>query len=229
MHVLAIAAVVAIALVTPGLLVVNGLRVVAHDWIVRFEYGRDGFPADRGGLTRDERTALALTGLDSIRPGGDGVELLRRASLPDGSPAFNEREVAHMDDVRTVFGRALRAQLVVLVLLLVASVLLRRTALRAVVPLGLLAGALTTLAVALLAIPVILLGFDGFFTRFHGVFFEGDTWRFPSTDTLIRLYPERFWEDVAQLVAGLTLLQAVMLVPSAWLWQRTVRRRKAST
>lgn len=227
MRVLAIVAVVAIALVTPGILVVNGLRVVARDWIVRFEYGRDGFPADRGGLTRDQRTALALTGLDAIRPGGDGVALLRRASLPDGSPAFNEREVAHMDDVRAVFGRALRAQLVVLAALLAGSVLLRRTMLRAVVPLGLLAGALTTLAVALLAIPVILLGFDGFFTRFHGVFFEGDTWRFPSTDTLIRLYPERFWEDVAQLVAGLTLLQAILLVPVAWLWRRRVRRGEA--
>ena len=52
--------------------------------------------------------------------------------------------------------------------------------LRTVVPLGLLAGALATLAVALLAVPLILLGFDGFFVRFHEVFFSGDTWRFTT-------------------------------------------------
>ena len=39
-----------------------------------------------------------------------------------------------------------------------------------------------------------LLGFDRFFDDFHGVFFEGDSWRFARGDTLLRIYPERFWE-----------------------------------
>ena len=47
-----------------------------------------------------------------------------------------------------------------------------------------------TLGIAALAVPVILLGFDGFFLRFHEVFFSGDTWRFSDTDTLLRIYPE---------------------------------------
>lgn len=200
---------------------VNGLRIVAHDWIVRFEYGRDGFPADRYGLTTEQRTALALVGLESITPGGEGVPLLERAELPGGAPAFTVREIEHMADVRSVFAGALRAQLVAALLIAVVAVALARTSLRHVVPLGLLVGALLTLAVAVLAIPVILLGFDGFFTRFHEVFFEPGTWRFPSTDTLIRLYPERFWEDVSQIVAALTLAQAVLLVPlAAWWWRR---------
>ena len=57
--------------------------------------------------------------------------------------------------------------------------------------------------------PVILLGFDSFFTRFHEMFFEGDSWRFSDTDTLIRVYPERFWVDVSQIAAALTVAQAV--------------------
>lgn len=210
-----------VTVVTPALLVVNGLRLVAHDWIVRFEYGRDGFPDDPYGLTREERTALALTGLDSISPGSEGVILLERARLPDGSAAFTEREIEHMADVRGVFGAALRLQLVAAVALALVALALSRTPLRHAVPLGLMLGALVTLAVALLAIPVILLGFDGFFARFHEIFFEPGTWRFPSSDTLIRLYPERFWEDVSQLVAGLTVLQALVLAPlAAWWWRR---------
>ncbi len=95
------------------------------------------------------------------------------------------------------------------------------------VPRGLLAGALATLGVAVLAVPFILLGFDRFFTRFHEMFFEGDSWRFSDTDTLIRLYPERLWEDVSQLAAAITVAQAVLLAGVAWWWLRRTRGRTA--
>ncbi len=92
---------------------------------------------------------------------------------------------------------------------------------------ALLAGALATLVVAVLLVPVILLGFDGFFTRFHEMFFEGDSWRFSSTDTLIRIYPERFWEDVSRLAATITVVQAIVLAPLAWWWLRSAKRSAA--
>ncbi len=150
--------------------------------------------------------------------------LLERARLPNGSPAFGARELAHMRDVRTLFGHALRGQLIAVIVICVLGLALARTRLRTVVPLGLLVGALGTLAVAVLAVPVILLGFDGFFVRFHEVFFSGDTWRFNNADTLIRLYPDRFWQDVSQLAAAATVLQALVLAPVAWWWHRAARR-----
>jgi len=218
---------VLIALVVPPTLVVNALRVLATDTFVRFEYDREGFPSDRYGLTDGERESLALTGLESIRPGSEGIVLLERSTLPDGSPAFDSRELTHMEDVRTLYGAALRAQLVTLLALVVLTLALARTRLRDVAPRGLLAGALATLGIAVLAVPFILLGFDRFFTRFHEMFFEGDSWRFSNTDTLIRLYPERFWEDVSQLAAAITLAQAVLLAGLAWWWLRRTRRRAA--
>jgi integral membrane protein (TIGR01906 family) len=216
--------VVVIAVVVPPILIANALRVLSTDTFVRYELGRDGFPPDRYGLTDEEREALALLGLRSIEPGSDGIVLLERATLADGSPAFDSRELSHMQDVRILFGALLRGTLVAMVVIAVLALALARTPLRSVVPGGLLAGALATLAVAVLAVPVILLGFDGFFTRFHEVFFAGDSWRFSSTDTLIRIYPERLWEDVSQLAAGLTVLQALVLAPLAWWWRRAVRR-----
>ena len=224
-RVVAIVLVVSIAVVVPPILVVNALRALATDTYVEYELGRDGFPSDRYGMTDSEREALALVGLRSIQPGSDGIAVLERATLPDGSPAFDQRELGHMEDVRTLFGAALRAQLVALLAIAVLALALAWTRLRSVVPRGLLAGALATLAVAVLAVPVILLGFEGFFTRFHEVFFEGDSWRFSNTDTLIRLYPERFWEDVSQLAAVMTVGQALVLAPLAWLWLRAVKRR----
>lgn len=213
-----------IAVLVPPTLIANALAVLATDTFVRYELGRDGFPPDRYGLTSDEREELAVLGLRSIEPGSDGIVLLERARLPDGSPAFDERELDHMEDVRTLFVPILRGRLVVILSVAILALALLPTRLRAVAPRGLLAGALATLALAVLLVPAILLGFDGFFTRFHEVFFEGESWRFSSTDTLIRLYPERFWEDVSQLAAVLTVAQALLLAALAWWWLRSARR-----
>ena len=215
---------VLIAVVVPPMLVVNGFRLLATETFVRWELGRDGFPQDRYGLTHDQREALALTGLESISPGSAGIVLLERARLPDESQAFDQRELSHMRDVRTLFGFALRGQLVAALLIVALALGLARTRLRAVVPRGLLGGALLTIAIAVLAVPLILLGFEGFFTRFHEVFFSGDSWRFSNTDTLIRLYPDLFWQDVSRLTAAIAVGQALVLAPLAWWWARTARR-----
>ena len=226
-RVASVALVVVIAVVVPPTLIANAMRVLATDTFVRYELGRDGFPPDRYGLTDEQRETLAILGLRSIEAGSEGIPLLERATLPDGSPAFDERELSHMADVRALFVPIQRGGLVVVLAIAVLAVALARTRLRTVVPRGLLAGALATLVVAVLLVPVILLGFDGFFTRFHEMFFEGNSWRFSSTDTLIRIYPERFWEDVSRLAATITVVQAIVLAPLAWWWLRSAKRSAA--
>jgi len=218
---------VLVALAVPAILVLTGFRVLATDAFVEWELARDGFPRDPYGLDTAQRTALAKLGLRSIEPGSEGIVLLERATLPDGSPAFGERELTHMRDVRSLFGAALRAQLVAALAIAVLALLLVRTRLRAAVPAGLLAGSLATLAIAVLAVPVILLGFDGFFVRFHEIFFSGDSWQFANSDTLIRIYPEQFWVDVSRITAGLAVTQAILLAALSWWWLRTARRSGA--
>jgi integral membrane protein (TIGR01906 family) len=219
---------VLIAVAVPAILVVNGFRVLATDTFVEWELGRDGFPPDLYGFTTGQRTALAKLGLRSIQPGSEGIVLLERARLSNGTPAFEERELSHMRDVRSLFGAALRAQLVALIATAVLGLALWRTRLRSAVPAGLLGGALVTLGIAVLAVPVILLGFDEFFTRFHEIFFSGDSWRFSSADTLIRIYPEQFWVDVSRIAAGLAVAQAMILGGLSWWWLRSARRRDAA-
>ena len=226
MRVAVVALTAVIALCVPGILVVNGFRVLATDAFVEWELGRDGFPADPYGLETAQRTALAKTGLESIRPGSEGIALLERATLPDGSPAFGNRELTHMRDVRTLFGAALRLQLIAVVAIAVLALALARTRHRVAVPVGLLAGAAATLVVALLVVPMILLGFDGFFTGFHEVFFSGDSWQFADSDTLIRIYPEQFWIDVSRFTAAMAVVQALVLAPLSWWWLRTAGRKR---
>jgi integral membrane protein (TIGR01906 family) len=213
-----------IALTVTPIFIVNAFRVLATDTFVRHEVARGGFPPDRYGLTTAERRHLALTGLHSIVPDSDGVVLLERATLPDGSTAFDSREIRHMRDVRSRLGVAYTAQLVALIMIAVLAIVLHRSRRwRFVVPWGLLVGSILTLMIASLAVPVILLGFDGFFLRFHEVFFNGDTWRFSNTDTLLRIYPEAFWQDVAKLAAAIVVGQAVVVGLAAGWWARRIR------
>ena len=55
----------------------------------------------------------------------------------------------------------------------------------------------------------VLVVFDWLFVVFHRIFFSGDTWLFLYSDTLIRLFPERFWSDTFLMVGGLTALMAL--------------------
>jgi integral membrane protein (TIGR01906 family) len=222
---IAIIAALSVALVIPGALVVNGLRLLANDWYVHAEYARPGFPDDRYGLTKEERTDLALIGLRSIQPHhSDGMQRLREARLPDGSAAFTEREVVHMQDVRRLVGALYWYHLGALALILAVALVFRRsTAARGLFSRALLAGGLLTLGGALLLVVLMLAAFDWFFTSFHTVFFEGETWRFPTTDTLIRIYPEAFWSDFSIVLGVLTVVQAVALAGGSWWWLRRSR------
>jgi integral membrane protein (TIGR01906 family) len=215
--------VVAISLAVVVIVVINGFRLVATTPFVRAEYRLRALPPDVG-LSLADRRSLALVGLESIRPRSRGGELLERTTLPDGASAFNERELAHMHDVRVVFRRALRLQTLLAALLAVAAIGLRRTRYRTLVPAGLLLGGLATLVGALALVPFVLLGFDGVFVRFHELFFDGDSWRFAADDTLLRIYPERFWEDTSVVIAALVVVQALVAAIAGRYWLRRVSR-----
>jgi integral membrane protein (TIGR01906 family) len=217
---------VVVAVSVPLLLATTALRIVANDWIVSFEYDHAGVPADRYGLTRAERGELALLGLDAILPGGRGIELLEEARLPDGEAAFGPRELEHMQDVRDAVGIAFTVQLVTLLLVVVPLVALAwRPGTRRAAPRGIQIGSAATLAVAAAVGLLMLVAWDGFFVGFHEMFFEGDSWRFSRTDTLLRLYPDEFWVGVASWIAGLTVALAVVLLVATTLLLRRERRR----
>jgi integral membrane protein (TIGR01906 family) len=59
-----------------------------------------------------------------------------------------------------------------------------------------------------------------FFTAFHRVFFEGNTWIFPRSDTLIRLFPNRFWVDIGATIVGLLVIDALALGVASYAWRR---------
>jgi integral membrane protein (TIGR01906 family) len=222
MRILALATGIVVTLAVPVVLAVTGIRAVTHDGYVQALYDHGGIPSDRYGLNEAQRTRLAEIGLRSILPPTpNGIDSLREARLPDGAPAFDARELRHMADVRTLVSRAYRLQLLLLVAIGALALLLGVPAsTRAVVPRALARGALLTVAIALGVAIVSITRYDVFETTFHGLFFDSGSWRFDETETLRRLYPDRFWLDTAVTVGGLAVIQALVLIPLARLWAR---------
>jgi len=199
--VLRVAAVVVAALL-PLFFVANAMRVLLSETYVRAATPR----LDGGNLGDEQRTELAVLGLRAVDPlRGSQVEILRAARLEDGSRAFTPREVRHMRDVRAWIWRLQVFEIVVAATLAWLALRARPTFVRVLVR-----GAVATAAIAMLAVLAMLLSFDVVLLGFHKLLFEGESWHFRDSDTLIRVYPEQFWSWTGLAIGLLVLAQAAI-------------------
>ncbi len=202
---------VLIVIATPIVVVLVPIRLAMQPWVVPFLYSQPGFPPEVYGMSDEERLRLGLIGMDSVI-GMRGVEVLREARLSDGSPAFNEREIRHMQDVRDLIGWLFPLHTIISMLAGIAVIALAaRRATWRMVGGALIAGVVAT-GVGVVGLGILaVVGWDIFFTVFHRIFFEGDTWLFLATDTLIRLYPEMFWFTITLMIGGAILVECIAL------------------
>jgi integral membrane protein (TIGR01906 family) len=209
-----------ITALVPVLLVLGGVRLLLTESYLRLEYGKPDFPADAYGFTTEDRLRYAPFALRYLL-NGEGSAYLADLRLPDGAPLFTAREVKHMDDVKTVVQAAMIALTVGAALFVVLSALLWRTeAGRAALRGGLLSGAVLMLAALGGLVVYVLLDWDHFFDSFHNLFFAEGTWRFAYSDSLLRLFPIRFWQDAALTLGGLCAAAALLILAVAWRWTR---------
>ena len=164
------------------------------------------------GFTTDQLRTATDSILADLVLGGDFIVQI------DGRPVLNEREQAHMADVRTVFrGLWVLAIVSVIVLIAVSRRRERSATWRAVRggALGLAVGVVILGAVALVA-------FDQLFEAFHEVFFPPGSFLFdPRTDRLVQLFPFQFWQETA-IVVGIVIIAIALSV--AWVaGKRAVR------
>lgn len=213
----------------PLVLIGNTLWVLANPWLVTLTYSVPGFPDDDRGLSDPERNNLAVTGIRSIRPGSDGLELLRDARLPSGKRAFVDREIVHMGDVRGLIAGILTAWAVALVLGVTSALCLRRLGPPGSVGRAFVAGAVLTGGATGVAATLMLIDFEFFFDGFHAVFFESDSWQFSSSYLLRQLYPDFFWGVAGGTMATLVVLQAAALIAGIRRWERQGRQLGEAT
>lgn len=209
-----------IILAVPVLLTLISVRVVMTPLFLEFEYNRPGFPLDLYGFTTEDRLAYAPYAVEYLLNGAD-ISYLGDLTFPNGQPLYNARELKHMEDVKVVTRAAYQMLFVVGILTIIASgVLLMSSTTRKYLRQAVFGGSVLTLGLIATIIIAAVIAWDFFFTTFHQIFFESGTWRFAYSDTLIRLFPERFWFDASITIGVLTTVGALTILFITWRWKR---------
>jgi integral membrane protein (TIGR01906 family) len=221
-----------IPLAIPFFLGFTNIGLLISPAFLRWEYNKANFPADRYGLTREQRIELATVAVEFLasyeRP-DEAIRMLEAQTL-DGEPFYNQRELDHMVDtkVRTDILRVVSwvtgAVVVGGTVLLAWRKKTRRTGWQ-----GLLNGAALTVVILGAISAYILIGWDSFFTRFHELLFPAGTWTFGYDEGLIRLFPEKFWFDVGILLGVGTLVEALVVGAVAFVLGRRQIRAEGQT
>jgi integral membrane protein (TIGR01906 family) len=199
-----------VTLMLPFILLLTSMRLLLTPIYVDVEYSLPGFPEDPYGMTFPERRTNAKIALDSIL-GGEGISLLAAQRFEDGVPMYNERELSHMQDVRDLTQIVLKVWILLLIALGLIGLLAGARNLGAQFHSWLVRGAKLTIGLIVTILLFVALSFNALFTGFHRIFFQGDTWLFLYSDTLIRLFPLRFWQDVFIALGVMTLLGAGLI------------------
>jgi integral membrane protein (TIGR01906 family) len=199
------------ALLTPLVLLGLAIRILLTPAFLQVEYHMPGFPADEYGFTIEDRLHWAPYAVDYLVNRED-IDYLGNLRFADGSPLYNERELSHMEDVKHVTRGALNAFYAALGLLILLGLWAWLGKWGPAYRQGLRRGGWWMVAFAGALAVIVLIGvflipdlFWALFTGFHSLFFEGDSWLFLYSDTLIRLFPMRFWQDTFLFAAAIAL------------------------
>jgi integral membrane protein (TIGR01906 family) len=204
----------------PIFLILLGIRLVLNPAYPYLAYntpalvttplGLEGFPEDIYGFTAQERIKWATVAIDYLLNDA-GIEFLGDLKFDDGSPLYNDRELGHMLDVKIVVQQVLRVFYLAAAALSLLGVWAWFGKWWTKYLSGMSRGgwltAMLIFGFALLA----SISFWQFFTAFHQIFFEGDSWLFNYSDTLIRLFPIKFWQDVCIYIFGFALVSGVLI------------------
>ena len=203
----------------PVVLVLTSVRLLLTRGFIRLEYGLPGFPEDRYGFTQTDRLQQAPIALDYLLNDA-GIDFLGDLTFADGSPVYNQRELGHMVDVKMVVRGALRIWWIGGLLALGLGLLIWRYAGASALAVSLQGGSKVTLWLMLAIFLGLVLAFSVLFVGFHQVFFDPNTWTFLFSDTLIRLFPERFW----QVAFGAVTLGTGAMAGALWAVARRMLR-----
>lgn len=212
----------------PALLLTTSIGfAVNSQWL--YEYGFDKYNVGQATGLADSELENAASGLiDYFNSNKDSIEI---TVIKDGQSftLFNQREVAHLKDVKGLIWLDYRVLLgtgaYILVYAAVSLCWLAREYRRRLA-IAMINGSGLTIGLILLFGLLALLDFDRFFLQFHLISFANDLWQLdPTKDYLIMLFPQGFWYDATLFCAVLAVAMAVILAGVAGGYLLITRRR----
>lgn len=199
-----------ISLLLPVALTFLGVRLLLTHTFPEIEYRMPGFPSDEYGFTLQDRLQWSRISIDYLLNNAH-ISFLGDLSFPDGAPLFNERELSHMLDVKNVVQPVLWVGYGIWFLVLGIGFWARFGGWWPVFVRAIWHGGWLTVGMVVVIGIFAGISFWQFFTVFHELFFTGDSWLFLYSDTLIRLFPMRFWQDAFLFAGALDVIGGLAL------------------
>lgn len=198
-----------VTLALPVVLILTNVFIFMTPAWLAYQYSKPDFPPSVR-FTPAERYHFASESIEYVR-GNRTLEQFKALGV------YDDREIKHMIDVRELVDKV-KVVLPLAAILLIGSLiaLTREKANRALAARGLVNGAIATIGLFVAIGLFAALGFQTFFTLFHRIFFEGDSWLFNYTDSLIQFYPLPFWYETSLALVGLTVLEAIIVGWIGW-------------
>jgi len=201
---------IAVMIIVPVILALTSVRLVMTPALIHFEYNQPGFPPDPYGFTKEDRIYWSQIALDYLLNSED-ISYLGDLRFSDGTPVYNARELRHMLDVKNTVSGVLYVWYISIAAMVILGAWAWHSARWRDFKKGLARGGFLTMVLIGAILLFVLLSFGVLFVAFHNVFFQPGTWTFNFSDTLIRLFPERFWRDVFMIVGGLSFAGGLLL------------------
>lgn len=163
------------------------------------------------GIDSGDLTDITEKFLGYLNDDTDNLNIIKSINGTE-QEVFGEREVLHMVDVKTLFlnGRNIRNMSFVIVLLSLIYLFIKD---KESIGNTLILSSATSISIIGLLSLLMYLDFNKYFIYFHEIFFSNDLWLLnPDTDVLIQMLPIEFFYSIATKIAGVFILQLVILV-----------------
>jgi integral membrane protein (TIGR01906 family) len=204
----------------PIVIILGTVRLVATEPYLSYEYSKPGFPEDLFGFDRSMRIAHAADNIQFVTSKQSLDDLAGQKH--NNSFLYNFRELKHMLDVKNTYQTTLQVWYLMLAVSAVSGIALigrkeKRPGFASALRWG---GALTVGLLIVIGLAAIL-AWQEWFVIFHRIFFALGSWTFDISDTLIRLFPEKFWYDTALTISGLSVIIGTL---TYWMGSRLSKR-----
>lgn len=186
----------------------------------RKEYERD-LTYERIGMSEDDLMAATDTLLDYLKDKRDDIVIRCTVSGVERD-VFNERETAHMIDVKDLYRNALLCRNIffaVSLVILAFTWYRNKKQFPELVRSGFRSGLLFMMIFVFFIGIWVMTDFDAFWTNFHHVFFRNDLWLLdPATSIMINMFPSVFFDDLVVrilmfFIAAAALLAGIIYIP----------------
>lgn len=178
---------------------VTGIELVTFDQnFYSQQYARLN-TAEEIGMSVEDLSRVTLQLTDYIRGRWDSLEQITAEIDGENRQVFNEREIAHMLDVKDLFQFAAKVRNIALTSIVILLIILYFSSNRKLfryLAASYLTAAGLLLLLLIIAVPIIQSNFTYYWDQFHYLFFDNDLWILnPETDIMIQMVPEPFFNQ----------------------------------